>query len=265
LAVLANRASSFAQRSAAAAEYLAQFRTEVETLLTIEAVEACIREGALERPYSPHHNYVAYTDLSGGSSDSATIAIGHREDRTAVIDAIREVRPPFSREATIGEFAELLKTYGLQRTADGGLWPRERWAVHGIGYEVADKPKSQLYLSLVSAVNSGSAVLPDHPRLKAQLVGLERRNIRARARTSIIRPVLTTIWPTSPQASSSAFSTSLRAIAGRSGPPTKKLPRTPGPAVSSPMMPLRPAAAPCRYARWGGQKSSPTRTVRQRQ
>ena len=34
-------------------------------------------------------------DPSGGSSDSMTLAIAHRENGSAVLDAIREVRPPF--------------------------------------------------------------------------------------------------------------------------------------------------------------------------
>ena len=37
----------------AAAEYGAQFRTDVEALLTREAIEACLSPGVLERPYIP--------------------------------------------------------------------------------------------------------------------------------------------------------------------------------------------------------------------
>jgi hypothetical protein len=41
-------------------------------------------------------SYLAFVDPSGGSGDGMTLAIGHQEDDVAVLDAIRERRPPFS-------------------------------------------------------------------------------------------------------------------------------------------------------------------------
>ena len=91
---------------------------------------------------------------------------------------VRERRPPFSPDAVVKEFAELLKVYGI-RTIYGdryaGMWPRERFAVHGINYIVADEAKSDIYCDLLPILNSGRAELLDHPRLVAQLCGLERR------------------------------------------------------------------------------------------
>jgi hypothetical protein len=165
----------------AAAEYGAQFRTDVEALLTLEAVEACIDPDVYERPRLPGLRYVAFADPSGGSSDSMTLAIGHREGDGAMLDCVRERKPPFSPESVVKEFAETLKSYGLTTvTGDryAGMWPRERFAVHGIEYRVADKPKSDLYAGTVAVVNSASLRLLDHPVLKAQLVGLERRTAR---------------------------------------------------------------------------------------
>jgi hypothetical protein len=42
--------------------------------------------------------------MSGGSSDGFTIAIAHNDKSTAkvIVDCIREVRPPFSPESTVG-------------------------------------------------------------------------------------------------------------------------------------------------------------------
>jgi len=40
---------------------------------------------------------------------------------------------------------------------------------------VAEKPKSDLYAGLLPALNSGRVELLDHPRLVAELGGLERR------------------------------------------------------------------------------------------
>ena len=42
-----------------------------------------------------------------------TVAIAHHADGRAILDAVREVRPPFSPEAVVSEFAVLLKLYGI--------------------------------------------------------------------------------------------------------------------------------------------------------
>jgi hypothetical protein len=94
---------------------------------------------------------------------------------------VRERRPPFSPDEAVQEFAELLKSYRLHKIVGdryAGEWPRERFRVHGINYEAADRPKSDLYRDLLPILNSGRAELVDLPRLKAQLCGLERRTAR---------------------------------------------------------------------------------------
>jgi hypothetical protein len=55
--------------AAASAEYLVQFRTDVEAFITREAVEACITAGVFERPPERKHSYVGFVDPSGGSSE----------------------------------------------------------------------------------------------------------------------------------------------------------------------------------------------------
>lgn len=122
-----------------------------------------------------------FVDPSGGSQDAFTLAIAHRTGDRAVIDAVREVRPPFSPNDVVREYCELLTTYGIATvTGDryGGEWPRERFAVHGVTYEPAPDSKSALYRALLPAVNSGRVELLDVPRLGAQLTGLERRVAR---------------------------------------------------------------------------------------
>jgi hypothetical protein len=161
----------------AAAEYGAQFRTDVERLLTREAVEACIAAGTLERPPVSGISYRAFVDPSGGSADSMTLCVAHREGDTAVIDCVRERRPPFSPEAVVREFADALKSYRVSNVRGdryAGEWPREQFRKAGITYSVADKPRSDLYRDMVPAVNSGLVSLIDHDRLTAQLVSLER-------------------------------------------------------------------------------------------
>jgi hypothetical protein len=49
----------------------------------------------------------------------------------------------------------------------------------GIEYWPSDKPKSELYLNLFPALNSGLVALLDNDRLVTQLCGLERRTARS--------------------------------------------------------------------------------------
>lgn len=167
--------------AAAGAEFGAQFRSDVEALLTREAVEAVIAEGVRERAPVAGVPYVAFVDPSGGSADSMTLGIGHREGDRAVLDAVRERKPPFSPENVVSEFAELMKSYNILRVVGdryGGEWPREVFAKAGVSYEPSDRSKSDLYRDMLPLINSGRADLLDHERLKAQLIGLERRTAR---------------------------------------------------------------------------------------
>jgi hypothetical protein len=167
--------------ASAAAEYGAQFRSDVESFVSREAVEACVSVGVRERQPMPGVSYSAFVDPSGGSADSMTLAIGHQEDDVTVLDAIRERRPPFSPEDVVLEFAELLKTYRItevQGDRYAGEWARERFNHQGISYELAAKPKSDLYRDLLPAINSRKVDLLEDARLIAQIVGLERRTAR---------------------------------------------------------------------------------------
>jgi hypothetical protein len=63
----------------ARAEYLAEFRTDVEQFVSLEALRAAIIPGRVELPPEMDVQYVAFVDVSGGSSDSMTLAITHRD------------------------------------------------------------------------------------------------------------------------------------------------------------------------------------------
>jgi len=168
---------------AAASEYDAVFRSDIESYTPREAVEACVEPGARELPPVRTTTYRAFVDPAGGSGkDSFALAIGHKEDDgTVVVDAVRETRPIFSPEAAVADYAALLRRYGVGSvTGDryAGEWPREAFRKHGIEYEVADRPKSDLYRDALPLINSGQLELPDLPRLVAQICGLERRTAR---------------------------------------------------------------------------------------
>lgn len=172
--------------SSAAAEYGAQFRVDVESFVAREAIAACVVTARYEQPPVLDLSYRAFVDPSGGSgADSFTLAIGHgarRRDQTvAVIDCVRETKPPMSPEDVTRDYAALLHSYRISSvTGDryAGEWPREAFRRHGITYELADRPKSDLYKDALALVNSSRIELPDHPRLLAQLAGLERRTAR---------------------------------------------------------------------------------------
>jgi len=167
--------------ASAAAEFMAEFRSDIEGYITREIVDALVVPGRHELPPVSGVGYFAFTDPSGGSSDSMTLAIAHRDGDRAVLDAIRERRPPFSPEDVVQEFAALLKSYGVREVQGdryGGEWPRERFREAGITYEIAEKAKSDLYRDALPIMNSHRCELLDHPRLIAQLVGLERRTAR---------------------------------------------------------------------------------------
>jgi hypothetical protein len=171
-----------ADPASAAAEYGAQFRVDVESYISREIVEAAVIIGRRELPCIDGVRYFGFVDPSGGSADSMTLAICHIEGgNRAVVDACREVVPPFSPDRAVTEFAALLRAYhvsSIRGDRYAGEWPRERFRVHGIDYVPAAKPKSEIYRDLLPILNSGRCELLDHPRLIAQLLGLERSTAR---------------------------------------------------------------------------------------
>jgi hypothetical protein len=167
-------------RLAGAAEYLAEFRSDVETFVSVETVEAAVTRGVVARPPLAM-SYRGFIDPSGGSSDSMTMAIAHREGDRFILDLVLERRPPFSPEAVVSEFAATLKGYRVSRVRGdryAGEWPREAFRRRGVTYEPAEKTKSDIYLSLLPLLNSGRVELLDNQRLISQLFSLERRSAR---------------------------------------------------------------------------------------
>ncbi|AEG31546.1 hypothetical protein [Thiomicrospira cyclica] len=167
--------------SAAKAEYLAQFRTDIETFISRESIENCTVPNRLELPPINGVNYSAFTDPSGGSKDAWTLAITHRENETVVLDAVRSVKPPFSPDAVVKDFAELLHLYRIKSvTGDryGGEFPRELFRNSGIEYLISDRPRSDLYRDTLPLINSCRVELLDLPDIINQFTTLERKTSR---------------------------------------------------------------------------------------
>ncbi|MCA1457755.1 hypothetical protein I6F35_32000 [Bradyrhizobium sp. BRP22] len=175
----------------ASANFGALFRTDVEQFLSIEAVDAVTADDERERPYMSQFKYFAFADPSGGASDSFTLAIGHRENGIAILDLVREARPPFSPEEIVAQYATLLKSYRIS-TVKGdryaGEWVREAFLKQRITFEHSEKPKTALYAELLPLINSKKCELIDHPRLHSQLLALERRTTRS-GREQIDHPI----------------------------------------------------------------------------
>ncbi|WP_375762905.1 terminase large subunit domain-containing protein [Bradyrhizobium sp. Pha-3] len=182
--------------ASASAEYGAEFRNDISAFITREALDVCISPKVLERPPVSGVRYSAFCDPSGGSSDSMTLAIGHRQmtadgkKSISVLDATREVRAPFNPDDAVTEFARLLQEYGI-RSVRGDRYAAE-WVVAafkkvGIAYRPADLSKVEIYRDLLPRLNSGEIDLLDNQRLISQLLGLERRTARG-GRDSVDHP-----------------------------------------------------------------------------
>jgi hypothetical protein len=178
-------------RPRALAEYMAEFRSDIEGFVALEVVEGCVGDFR-EQQAAAGTTYRAFVDPSGGSEDSFTLAISHRDRRNdlVVIDAIRERVPPFSPEQVVADFAALCQSYRVAKVVGdhyAGEFPRELFRKHGISYEVAKQTKSELFRDLLPLLNSSRITLPRSDRLVHQIVSLERR-VAAGGRETITHP-----------------------------------------------------------------------------
>lgn len=163
----------------ASAEYLAQFRSDVEQFIAQDQVQAAQRSKPIELPRQEGIVYTAFVDPGGGGKDEYTLSIGHREDDRLVVDLVhgRKGNPA----AITADYAKTLKSYGIFRVAGdryAGAWVPTEYSRHGITYEPAPGTRSELYASFAPALNSGVVELPPCDVLERQLVALERRTTR---------------------------------------------------------------------------------------
>jgi hypothetical protein len=176
----------------AAAEYGAEFRTDIETFVSREAVEACVVEGRRELLPAEEIFYVGFVDPSGAAVDSMTLCVAHREPTgNVVVDLVRERKPPFSPQAVCEEFATVLRAYGIHEVVGDrwrGEWPREQFGKWDIKYRVSELPKTQIYGEFLPLLNSGRVELLHEPRAISQLCGLERRTSRGSGKDIIDHP-----------------------------------------------------------------------------
>jgi hypothetical protein len=169
---------------AAAAEYDAEFRQDLETYISTEALAGVIVPGRFELPPQKGLSAFAAVDPSGGRNDAMTLSVFYREDSGKIVQAaIRVRRPPFNPSEVVGEFAGVIKSFGLSDvTGDrySGEWCSSAFEKAGISYRNSDLSKSEIYGEFLPLVMQGRVELLDHKQQIAELRALERRTGRGR-------------------------------------------------------------------------------------
>lgn len=175
----------------AQAEMGGEFRADVEVYVKLEDVEACTVWGRQHLPPVAAVQYRAFLDPSGGRGDAMVLAIGHLAESgraetggTVVVDLLLGFAAPFVPSQAVASMVPFLRQYGIMFVRGdryGGEWARESFRDHGIEYELCAKGKSDLYVDLLPRLFSGRQAieLPDVPKLRVELVQLERRASRA--------------------------------------------------------------------------------------
>lgn len=145
---------------------------------TAEMIMDSVERGVSSRPPGEGIEYFAFVDMSGGSSDDATLAIGHKDtDGCAVVDRVMNQgpQPPFDPRLAVVRFVDVLRSYGVNRVV-GDRYAGETFRVDfrglGVDYIVCSASTSANYESLEPRLNGGAVVLPDVPVLEQQLLGL---------------------------------------------------------------------------------------------
>ena len=87
-----------------------------------------------------------------------------RDDLDRAIAACKRVgripssrRPPFDPEVAVAACTAVLRRFGVNRVVGdryAGEWPKARFAEHGIAFEQAARPKSDLYCDLLPLLNA---------------------------------------------------------------------------------------------------------------
>ena len=168
--------------AAAKAEWLAEFRDDLEAYLSPEIIDESIVPGRHALPKLEDTEYFAFTDPSGGRGDSFTLAICHKEygdeETKIVLDRLEEMRPPFNPRECVSAIAQILRQYDVEEVtgdAYAGEWVTRSFEDEDIYYRSSELSKSEIYIEFLPLLMQQSVELLDNPRLAGQLKSLERR------------------------------------------------------------------------------------------
>ena len=107
-----------------------------------------------------------------------------------MIDVVRGWEAPFNPARVVREVFDVLHGYRVSRVCGdryAGELPDAEFRRYGVRYETASKPKSDLYLDLLAALNSDLVALPDDSELVRQLCALQR-HVRQGGREKVDPP-----------------------------------------------------------------------------
>ena len=164
--------------SHARAEYYSAFREDIESYIPPELIDEMTVPGRFRLAKKYRAEYFAFLDPSGGRQDSFTLGISHKGRKRIVLDVLEERVPPFRPKNVVKEYVKILNRYGISKTyADhyAEAWVQEAFEDLGIDIEYSNLTASGLYLNFLPLLSNGAVELLDNKKLKAQLVGLERR------------------------------------------------------------------------------------------
>ena len=176
-----------ATRDQASRRNLAVYRSDVVDFLDGATVDSATRSravGVLRQTVSRDGGqvvYVAGVDPSGGRSDAAAAAVAHRDRDRIVIDAVRRWPSPHDPADVAKEVAAFLAHYGLRTaTADayGAEITRSVYREAGVELLTSDASRSELYMAMLPLFTTGRIEIPPDPRLRLELLTLERRAAR---------------------------------------------------------------------------------------
>jgi len=173
------------------AEYLAEWRSDLEQWLPRELLLAAMSGPELSLPDPTHQPYFAGIDPSGGGHDSYAACICHVEGERIVVDRVEERYSPLDPAQVTEEYSTILKGYGIRRVKSdryAGQWPVSAYAKHGLVVEPNEQSASELLLELGALIRMGRVVLPESDRLLLQLTQLERK-VRSGGRDVVEAPV----------------------------------------------------------------------------
>ncbi len=124
--------------------------------------------------------------------DSYAAAVAHRDGKKIVVDAIREVRPPFSPAMAVSNviipLAKQYRIYKIYGDNFAGQFAQEPIRDAGLSYELWPQHKSEVYRDpFLSLLNSNLITLPRHDRAINQICSLER-SVKRSGRDEITHP-----------------------------------------------------------------------------
>lgn len=175
---------------AAKSEYGGEFRDDICAWLPREVIEAAVKKGRQELPCRSSVGYFAFTDVSGGRNDSASLAVSHREEAKVIIDYVKEYKAPHNPHVVIDNMCETLRKFKIRKVTGDNYsaeFVAQAFQSHGILYIKSKLPKSALYIELLPQICSGAIELLDIDVLIGQLSALERRT-RSGGKDSVDHP-----------------------------------------------------------------------------